>query len=167
MKRLTTSLVLCLLLGQWATAQNALHFDGVDDKVDCGNPTALQITGTAITIEAWIYPNSWKTNVWEGGIVVKEQNNINNGFMFRAGNSGRLNFAFGANGGPWTELTTAANALSLNQWQHVAATYDGSKVRLYKNGILIDSANSTGTGARIPARTCHSCPRRTSHRSSW
>ena len=127
-------------------SQNALSFDGIDDKVDLGNPTSLQLNGTTLTIEAWIYPTSWRTNVWEGGIVVKEQN-IQAGYMFRAGQSGRLNFAFGSGGAgaTWKELTTAANALSLNVWQHVAATYDGSKVRLYKNGVRIDSANYTGS----------------------
>lgn len=125
-------------------AQNALSFDGVDDKVDLGNPAALQITGNTMTIEAWIYPTSWRTNVWEGGIVVKEMNSSNNGYMFRAGNSGRLNFAFGANGLPWQELTSAANTLSLNTWQHVAATYNGSKVRLFVNGVKVDSASSSG-----------------------
>ena len=126
-------------------AQNALSFDGIDDKVDLGNPTALQITGTNITIEAWIYPTSWRANVFEGGIVVKEMNTSNNGYMFRAGNSGRLNFAFGANGLPWSELTTTANTLSLNVWQHVAATYNGGKVRLYVNGNKVDSASYTGS----------------------
>jgi hypothetical protein len=126
-------------------AQNALSFDGIDDKVDLGNPAALQITGSNITIEAWIYPTSWRTNVFEGGIVVKEMNTSNNGYMFRAGNNGRLNFAFSGGGLPWKELTTGANTLSLNTWQHVAATYNGSKVRLYVDGVRVDSANYTGT----------------------
>ncbi len=120
-------------------AQNALSFDGIDDKVDLGNPANLQLLGTSLTIEAWIYPTSWRTNVWEGDIVVKEQNN-HGGYMFRAGDNGKLNFAFG-NGTTWNELTTTSGALSLNTWQHVAATYDGVKVRLYKNGVRIDSIN--------------------------
>lgn len=128
-----------------ASSQNALSFDGIDDKVDLGNPPSLQLNGTTLTIEAWIYPTSWRTNVWEGGIVVKEQP-IQAGYMFRAGQSGRLNFAFGSGGvgANWKELTTAANVLSLNVWQHVAATYDGTKVRLYKNGVRVDSTNYTG-----------------------
>jgi len=128
------------------TAQNALSFDGIDDKVDLGTAASLNLAGTTLTIEAWIYPTSWRTNVWEGGIVVKEQN-IQAGYMFRAGQSGRLNFAFGSGGAGanWKELTSAANALSLNVWQHVAATYDGSKVRLYKNGVRIDSMAYTGS----------------------
>ena len=125
-------------------AQQGLSFDGIDDKVDIGNGSALQITGNTITIEAWIYPTSWRTNVFEGGIVVKEMNSSNNGYMFRAGNGGRLNFAFGANGQPWKELTTTANTLSLNVWQHVAATYNGSKMRLYVNGVRVDSISYTG-----------------------
>ncbi len=137
--------ILFLLFAQFTIAQNALSFDGIDDKVDLGNGPNLQLSGTTLTIEAWIYPTSWRTNVWEGGIVVKEQN-IQAGYMFRAGNSGRLNFAFGSGGAGavWKELTTAANALSLNVWQHVAATYDGAKVRLYKNGVRIDSMAYTG-----------------------
>ena len=139
-------LLSCFLLCSFTfvCAQNALSFDGTDDKVDIGNGSALQITGNTITIEAWIYPTSWRTNVWEGGIVVKEMNSSNNGYMFRCGNVGRLNFGFGANGLPWKELTTGANTLSLNTWQHVAASYNGSKVRLYVNGIKVDSASYTG-----------------------
>ncbi len=143
MKKITL-VILSVSLILTTSAQNALSFDGTDDKVDLGNPTALQITGTNITIEAWIYPTSWRTNVFEGGIVVKEMNSSNNGYMFRAGNNGRLNFAYGANGLPWNELTTAANTLTLNQWQHVAASYNGSKVRLYVDGVKVDSATSSG-----------------------
>jgi len=135
-----------ILFTQNIYAQNALSFDGIDDKVDLGTGANLNLAGTTLTIEAWIYPTSWRTNVYEGGIVVKEQN-IQAGYMFRAGQSGRLNFAFGSGGAgaTWKELTTAANVLSLNVWQHVAVTYDGSKVRLYKNGVRIDSTNYTGS----------------------
>lgn len=137
---------IALLSLQVAVAQNSLSFDGIDDKVDLGNGPKVQLTGTALTIEAWIYPTSWRTNVFEGGIVVKEQN-TQAGYMFRAGQVGRLNFAFGpgGTGATWKELTTVANALTLNVWQHVAVTYDGAKVRLYKNGVRIDSASYTGS----------------------
>jgi hypothetical protein len=78
-KRITRLIYSLFLLSSSVVAQNALSFDGIDDKVDLGNPAALQITGSNITIEAWIYPTSWRTNVFEGGIVVKEMNSSNNG----------------------------------------------------------------------------------------
>lgn len=115
--------------------QNGLSFDGSNDHVICGNSTSVQITGNKITLEAWIYPTSWKTNVWEGNIVNKEAPGA--GYMLRAGASGKLNFNLGS--GPWNELTSSAAVLTLNTWQHVAGTYDGSYMRIYVNGNLTDS----------------------------
>ena len=142
--RKITVLVFSICFANTIYSQNALSFDGVNDAVDCGNNSLLQITGTAITLEAWIYPTAWTNEVWRGGIIVKEQNSSNDGYMFRAGDGGKLNFAIGS-GGPWTELTTAAGTLTLNTWQHVAATYDGAKMRLYVNGVPVDSLSTTNT----------------------
>jgi hypothetical protein len=35
-----------------------------------------------------------------------------------------------------------------DEWTHVAATYDGSRVRLYENGVEVYSAAVTGSGRR-------------------
>ncbi|MEN8928981.1 MAG: LamG-like jellyroll fold domain-containing protein [Flavobacteriales bacterium] len=122
-------------------SQNSLHFDGVNDKVDCGNNTSVQITGTSITLEAWIYPTSFKPLVWQGNIINKEGNQI--GYMLRAGGTGQLNFNIGT--GAWNELNSPINTLTLNTWQHVAATYDGSFMRIFRNGIIIDSVARTAS----------------------
>ena len=50
---------------------NSLHFDGTNDYVDCGNGASVQLTGMALTLEAWVYPTSFKTNIWEGNIINK------------------------------------------------------------------------------------------------
>lgn len=124
-------------------SQNALSFDGVNDYVDAGNASSVQLTGTAITIEAWIYPTAWRTNIWEGNIINKEDDSNNSGYMLRCGNNGRLNFNLGS--GSWNELTSAPSVLTLNTWQHVAGTYDGSKMRIYVNGVPVDSLSRTLT----------------------
>lgn len=120
-------------------SQNALNFDGVDDRVNCGNNTSIQLSGSAISLEAWIYPTAWTAQVWQGNIINKENNAPDYGYMLRCGDNGKLNFNIG--NGSWHELTTAANTLSLNSWQHVAGTYDGSMIRLYVNGQLVDSTS--------------------------
>tara|TARA_R110001592_G_scaffold68626_2_gene210368 strand:+ start:63397 stop:64800 length:1404 start_codon:yes stop_codon:yes gene_type:complete len=127
------------LSAQAQIVQNALSFDGTNDYVDCGNNASVQITGNQITLEAWIFPTSWKSLIWQGNIIAKEQNGFgnDNGYMLRAGNNGSLNLTLGS--GSWSELISATNTLSLNTWQHVAGTYDGSYLRLYVNGNVVDS----------------------------
>ncbi len=122
-----------------SSAQNALNFDGVNDRLNCGNDASVQLSGSAITLEAWIYPTAWTSQVWQGNIINKENNAPDYGYMLRCGDNGKLNFNLG--NGSWHEHTTASNTLSLNTWQHVAGTYDGSKIRLYVNGQLVDSSN--------------------------
>ncbi|HMC97845.1 MAG TPA: hypothetical protein VKG92_09335, partial [Flavobacteriales bacterium] len=88
--------------------QNALYFEGVasggDDRVDCGTGAGLNITGTQLTLEAWIYPTAWRTNEFEGSIINKEVAGFN-GYMFRCGNNGQLGFHFGSGTG-WVDLTS-------------------------------------------------------------
>ncbi|MCC6818547.1 MAG: T9SS type A sorting domain-containing protein [Bacteroidia bacterium] len=135
------------------SAQNCLDFDGTNDYVDCGNDTSLQISGKYITLEAWIYPTAWKTNTFEGNIIAKEYNTSNYGYMLRCGAGGKLNFALGD--GTWHEITTTNTVLSLNTWQHVAGTFDGNKMRLYLNGVLIDSLAFNGSISKTTANNLY------------
>ncbi len=101
------------------------------------NPT------TSITLEAWIYPTTWRTNIYEGSIITKEISSGNGGYILRCGAGGKLSFALGI-GSTFQELATTTNVLTLNQWQHVAATYDGSTMRIFRNGIEIGTKAQTG-----------------------
>lgn len=100
------------------------------------NPT------TAITLEAWIFPTVWRASSFQGSIIAKEQATGNGGYVLRCGSSGTLNFAVGIGTG-FQEVT--ATGLVLNQWQHVAATYDGTTMRIFRNGVQIGSKAQTGT----------------------
>ena len=126
-------------------AQNCLNFDGVDDRINCGNSSSLQLTGSTLSIEAWIYPTFFSTYIYENNIIVKEDNSSDDGFMLRTGDGGKLNFALGDGSGGWTELTSSTAVLSLNKWQHIAGTYDGSYMRIYVDGKIIDSLSFTGS----------------------
>src|SRR5690606_12794439 len=150
---------LAIITGLFTTvafAQNSLNFDGVDDRVSCGNGASTQISGNQITLEAWIYPTGWQPNVFQGNIINKENNNPDYGYMLRCGNGGKLNFNIG--NGSWHEKTTTNNVLTLNTWQHVAATYDGAKMRLYVNGVAVDSMTAnfsfSSQGQNLNIRNC-------------
>jgi hypothetical protein len=101
------TLAVLALLTTAALAQtvpgNTLAFDGSDDWVDCGNDSSVQITGNAITLEAWIKADTWRSSVWEGCIINKEGSMPDNGYMLRCGDNGSANFNLGNDG--WNEAT--------------------------------------------------------------
>lgn len=107
---------------------SALSFDGADDNVSAGNGASLNITD-AIAIEAWFYAKAWEN---PGGncmrIVSKGQNEAYQLYICK--NSG-LCFTIGARYTP-----AACKKISLEQWYHVAGTYDGSVAKIYVNGQL-------------------------------
>ena len=49
---------------------NAVALDGVNDFVDLGNPTALQLTGS-MTVSAWIYATGFQAMMrrWFPGVI--------------------------------------------------------------------------------------------------
>lgn len=130
---------------------NALHFDGLSNMVDCGNPAAVQITGTSLTLEAWIKADSWQSQVFEGNILNKESNGlgIDYGYMMRVGDNGKVNFNIG--NGYWTELTTSS-ILTIGQWHHIACVYDGDSMMIFVDG---NQAASQATSISISNATAN------------
>jgi len=121
----------------------ALQFDGTDDLLDCGNGSSLQITGNKITLEVWINVNEFKSQPFAGSVIVKDQGSNSSGYMIRCGGDGIINFNIG--NGSWHEINTPANSIQLNNWHHVAATYDGTSMRIYIDGELNAQSNMTFT----------------------
>jgi len=116
----------------------ALEFDGENDYINFGRDASLDVAGTEITIEAWIFANSFADAVWAGTIVAKDQGSgpgRDKGYMLRLGGDGKLNINIGD--GSWNEFTSAANVIELNKWIHVAGTYDGTQFKLYVDGKVV------------------------------
>lgn len=134
-----------LFLSRVSVAQTnyAVSFNGSSD-VNCGAGSGLNITGTALTVEAWIYPTAFGANYWQNSIVAKDAENIT-GFVLRCGGSGQLSFAIALTGNVWTDLVSGNNVVGLNKWQHVAAVYDGSQILLYRDGALVASTAENRT----------------------
>ncbi|MGY8765187.1 MAG: LamG domain-containing protein, partial [Fidelibacterota bacterium] len=123
------------------TIGNSLLFNGMNDEVIISGITDYQATD-ALTIEAWIKPNSWSD--FDGILnYAADQGTSEAGFGF-------VYFATG-----WRFfLKTTSNSIDYinmaevstpsGQWTHLAATYDGQKVRIYRNGSAIDSTDAMG-----------------------
>ena len=124
---------------------NCLEFDGTNDYVDIGD---VLIDGTsAVTIEAWIFPTSFPSNGSpsghnsnEGGIIHKNGGSDDN-IGLTVSTSG---LAFYVDNGSNNTVVGALPAI--RTWTHVAATYDGTDLVIYQNGVLDVTKSSVGSG---------------------
>lgn len=111
----------------------SLKFDGVDDNVNCGTAITTSLNNSsALTVEAWIKPSTLPA---VGPIVSNHDGGGGTQFCLRTtGTSYNFFVGFGTYG-----ITTAANTASLNTYQHVAAVFNGTSLKLYINGVLSTS----------------------------
>ena len=126
----------CWVLGKFGSA---LSFDGYDDGIYVADSSSLDFS-TAITIEAWIYLHSY-TNAHGHSIQTVVEKNL---AYYLNIQSGKLSFYWYGLSAPGYHKSPST--LPLNTWTHVAATYNGSYVKLYENGVEVYSASVTGTG---------------------
>lgn len=113
----------------------------VGDSIYFGDSTDWAFGSGHFTVEAWIYPTGFSTYQF---IVCQ----------FGPGGAGTLGWSLYvfADSVGWNVSTTGADNLqdmlsaaatvTVNQWQHVAVDYDGSKYRLYVNGVMVASSTT-------------------------
>jgi CSLREA domain-containing protein len=118
-------------------------FDGVDDQILVAH-NANQNTGAQITLDAWIRPTAFAPLNSNPSIINKRTAGNAEGYTFEVNNAGNgLYFEITTSNGVFS--ATAANALTLNTWQHVAATFNGANLKIFLNGSQVASSAGTGT----------------------
>jgi hypothetical protein len=112
----------------------ALNFDGGDDRVNLGNGITTSLTGgTKVSVEAWVKP----TDLSNSGCIV---GNYSTGvgemqFLLRRAYNSEYQFWISNGSNNWLNTPSLATP-TLNVWQHVAGTWDGTVACIYVNGVL-------------------------------
>jgi hypothetical protein len=119
----------------WTTgiAGSALDFDGSDDHVVLPTSAALDVTGTQITLAAWIFPHDGGTS--NGSRILSKRTDPGDSDVYALYTQGnRVRFRL-------DEVDMISSATFANdQWIHVAAVYNGVDKRIYLDGVLDPAA---------------------------
>jgi hypothetical protein len=138
----------------------SILLNGTSNYVSFTTDNNLQID-SAITVEAWIKPTAFGATNFTNSIFCKHSwTQGEMGYVLRCGGTGQLSFNFAgldSTGTPtnWEEIVSPINALTLNTWQHVAATYDGDTARLFINTIQV--ATYAYKGSIVPSTSFPAC----------
>ncbi|MBL7813632.1 MAG: hypothetical protein JNL70_01415 [Saprospiraceae bacterium] len=127
-------------------AASALNFDGVNDYVSA--PAGVYFNGD-LTIEAWVYPKShtYYSRIIDFGngpnadnIILSTSEAINGKPVFALSGQGQI---------------VSSKALTLNQWNHVAVTLNGTLGTLYVNGVVVGTRTYSTAPANVLRNNCY------------
>ncbi|HTP41315.1 MAG TPA: LamG-like jellyroll fold domain-containing protein, partial [Nitrospiria bacterium] len=123
--------------GQPGIVGNAVLFAG-GSAFTALNPASLNISGSALTMTAWVYPQAFPSSA----IILNKENAYQMGI-----NNGVLQAAIMTKGTSCGWSWQGTTPLSLNTWQHVAVTFSGTlgQMKFYVNGNLMQTVAYTGT----------------------
>ena len=91
----------------------------------------------SFTIEIYLYLTSTSTKTM--GLASSKQGG---GFEIGYQASGKFNFQI--NVGSYNNTINTYYAAGIEEWIHIVGVYDGSTIKLYANGVLVDSAATVG-----------------------
>ncbi|MBI4347113.1 MAG: LamG domain-containing protein, partial [Elusimicrobia bacterium] len=137
---------------QWTVGVlgSAIHVESDDNAMQA--PGSLPLS-SGFTFEAWVKPEG--TIAGSRGAIMGQGNTANQAYLgLPKGVAGlvddRFNFFMTDQVSGITTTVASTIAIVNERWYHVAATYDGAKMRLYVDGILSAEANFTSSSGILP-----------------
>jgi hypothetical protein len=124
----------------WTTGKigAGVSLDGVDDYINVPFSTSLDFSGTnKMTVSTWYKTSEVKSDAF---IVIHNSTGATGRILEMA--SGRLYFQLG-NGTTLVSVSDPAVTAD-GKWHYGVATYDGSNLRLYRDGLLVATNAQTG-----------------------
>ncbi|MEO0403505.1 MAG: LamG-like jellyroll fold domain-containing protein, partial [Bacteroidota bacterium] len=127
------------------SATYGLDFDGSGQRVEVSNGSSMLAGANAMTIEGWVFPRNTSPTINFPNFdhFFGWRNEVNCAFYIMQLSASTMEVRF--RNGAGTAVNFSATGLVPNQWQHLALTYDGSTVSLYRNGVLLSSMPASGS----------------------
>jgi len=141
--------------GTWVGTSNydsgksgqALKFDGSTNYIKTTFSNSANVR-SALTVSAWVY---YLGEGRSNNMVVSAKDSSGFTFAFGRGMSnyhcGGHTFFFSLANPTWTDYCSSY-IINNNQWYFLTATYDSDKIRLYSNGVLVDTIDTPNNPLR-------------------
>lgn len=141
-----------LTTDRFGNLNNAYDFDGVSQFIEIPSNAGLSVSNF-YSISVWISSDIWSFNapIDEHAIVSKINNgNWNGGYEIYSGGNGFILHT----GNIGSNFLISSEGYLINTWYFITVTFDGTNVRLFINGILVDSTNRFGSleTSNVPLR---------------
>lgn len=121
------------------TSGKSLLFDGIANSACVSYQDVLSTD--LFTVVSWVKIGDTHNS---DGIVDFGSNTNNNWWLHTTANGADKGVVFGiGNGTSGTATTHEFESTTADDWHHIAATFDGTKLQLYVDGILMDMASAT------------------------
>ncbi len=114
---------------------SAINLDGIDDRIDMGDPALLRITD-ALTVSAWFNRDTDQGN-WPR-ILAKGASPEDYDLELAENTTNRVCFYLGFDNSK-TGVCTPNNSVAAGTWYHVAGVRENNKMYIYLNGVLPDN----------------------------
>jgi len=120
----------------WTTGKifNALQLNGTSQDVQIADSSSLSITGTGLTLSAWIYCNSGGSD----DIIHKDYH-----YSLHKNSPTTVTYADSIT---WSYSSIGSyGVVPDNQWTYIVAVFNGSTIKFYNNGTLIGTKTRAGS----------------------
>lgn len=121
----------------------SLTFDGSNDYVSIADAASLDLT-TGMTVEAWVYQT--RTSGWNTVLLKENGGDLAYGIYSREATN-RPSAWIRGTGQATSTTAPGTTALTRNAWRHLAATFDGTTLRFYVDGVQVGSQPFSGSVA--------------------
>ena len=116
-------------------------WDGTDDYISMTGFTQPSDPNN-FSVEAIVKLNSHNSGTNIGSVIVNNYSSLKGWIFYLDGPDSRLGLRHHNDGNAGGYSIEYGTGINLNQWYHIAATDDGTTVRLYINGLQVTSGSS-------------------------
>ena len=123
--------------------------DGTGDWLSTPNGSDLIDFTQPLTVECWIYP-TLISGATQAVFGTRTDSGTNNGISLRLQGTNQIRaFGFASGGGVVFDFTSANNAITLDEWQHVALTRDSDGLwTIWVGGASVGGDTESGTASQ-------------------